>query len=335
MHKRTREFIYKSYIKIVLCLIAMAVMVFINIKAMLQKNMGVLFAAALGLIFGIEVIYRLVREIYRIKYLDNVFRAVFPFLPAELVEQPIHDSQELWQGYLERFVRLYKESESLKNSQRTAEIASLSYQINPHFLYNTLESIRSEALMHKDMDAAKMAEALGNFFRYNISRREDVVSVAEELQNIENYIQIQKYRFGRRLDFQVIYHSDRSVLDCAQIPKLALQPLVENAVFHGIEKRISGGRVTLHLSAGADRLWITVEDNGPGMDPADVEHINRQILEHRIIHEANERHGGIALVNVNSRIQMIFGEEYGLTFSAVKNWGTQVEIMLPYKVVGE
>ena len=110
---------------------------------------------------------------------------------------------------------------------------------------------------------------------------------------------------------------------------------MENAVFHGIEKRINGGRVTLRLSAGRERLWITVEDNGPGMEPSDVEHINRQILEHRIIHEATERHGGIALVNVNSRIQMIFGEQYGLTFSSVKNWGTQVEIVLPYKVIGE
>lgn len=335
MYRKTREYIYKNVLKLMLSLTGMAVVLMINGLALAQRDHGRAVTVGLCLVFGIFTMVRQIREMGRIRYLDRVFREVFPFLPVELLEQPIYDSQSLWQGYINRFVQLYKETENLKISRRSAELASLSYQINPHFLYNTLESIRSEALMHQDMEAAHMAEALGNFFRYNISRREDLVSVSEELTNIENYIHIQKYRFGSRLDFCVEFHSEAEVLLRAQIPKLALQPLVENAVFHGIEKRMGGGRVTLHLTAGPDRLWIIVEDNGPGMAAGEVERINRQIREHSIIHEANERHGGIALVNVNSRIQMIFGESFGITFSSVENCGTQVEMVIPYKVVGE
>ena len=211
-----------------------------------------------------------------------------------------------------------------------AEIVSLQSQINPHFLYNTLEVIRSEALINRDQDAAQMAESLANYFRYNISRKSDVVSLGDELDNVDNYIMIQKKRFGSRIGYDVIYHTDRAEARGAQIPKLSLQPLVENAIFHGIEKRARGGFVLVHVTVTEKRLIITVADNGVGMSPQELEDLNRHITQDIRIKKEDDKHGGIALMNVNKRIRMMYGDAYGLNYSSVEGIGTEAEITMPY-----
>jgi len=211
-----------------------------------------------------------------------------------------------------------------------AEIASLHSQINPHFLYNTLEVIRAEALINSDPAAAQMAESLGNYFRYNISRRSDLVSLGDELDNVDNYIMIQKKRFGDRVDYEVAYHTDRTEARGAQIPKLSLQPLVENSIFHGIEKKARGGTVVVHVTVTEKRLIITVVDDGVGMKPGDVKELNSRILENTGIIKEDGSRGGIALVNVNRRIRMMYGEEYGLSFSSIEGVGTEAEITMPF-----
>ena len=211
-----------------------------------------------------------------------------------------------------------------------AEIVSLHSQINPHFLYNTLEVIRSEALINNDPVAAQMAESLGSYFRYNISRRSDLVSLGDELDNVDNYILIQKKRFGDRVSYEVAYHTDREEARGAQIPKLSLQPLVENAIFHGIEKKARGGIVSVHITVTEKRLIITVVDDGVGMKPEDVKELNRHISDNSNVKKANDKGGGIALINVNRRIRMMYGDEYGLTFSSVEGVGTEAEITMPF-----
>lgn len=332
MYKQTKKYKYKNLLRLLLCLMGMAGLILIFFFGSRKNPFVIGYFMAVTAVFGISLICHWLRENRRIKFLEMVFGKVFPFLPVELLEKNIRSSQDLWEGFLNRFVLLYEDTKTLESRRKSAEIASLSSQINPHFLYNTLESIRSEALFHNDNDAACMAEALGNFFRYNISRREDVVCVRDELENIRNYIHIQKYRFRERLSFEVIYNNDPELIHKAQIPKLSLQPLVENAVFHGIEKRVEGGCVTITLTASDQSLWIIVEDDGPGMDEADTKRLNQKIREGRIIHKASERQGGIALVNVHSRIQMIFGGQFGIIFSSVGGCGTQVEMTLPYRV---
>lgn len=225
--------------------------------------------------------------------------------------------------------------QEIELDRRKAEIVSLQSQINPHFLYNTLEVIRSEAIMNQDMDAAEMAEALANYFRYNISKRKDFVTVGEELDNIDNYISIQKRRFGERISYQVVFHSQEEEARHALMPKLILQPLVENSIYHGLEKKAEGGTVTVHITVTRQRLIIQVEDDGPGMDPQTLERVEQQIQGIRraalTLEASKDKHGGIALANIHQRIQMLYGREYGLTFSATRQVGAEAEINIPYR----
>lgn len=216
--------------------------------------------------------------------------------------------------------------------RRKAEIVSLQSQINPHFLYNTLELIRSEAIMHSDFEAAEISEALANYFRYNISKKKDVVTLKEELRNVDNYISIQKKRFGKRVSYEVRYHTEEEEVLEALMPKLTLQPLVENSIYHGLEKRAKGGKVTVHITNTGKRLIIQVEDDGPGMDAKTLEEVKRQMEDenYKIENPTKSKHGGIALGNINSRIKMIFGKEYGLTFSATREIGAEAEIVIPF-----
>lgn len=216
--------------------------------------------------------------------------------------------------------------------RKKAEIVSLQSQINPHFLYNTLEVIRSEAIINRDMAAAEMAEALANYFRYNISKKKDLVTLGEEMDNIDNYINIQKRRFGERISYMVEYHTDEEEARSAMIPKLTLQPLVENSIYHGIEKKAKGGTVAVHVTITGKRLIIQVEDDGPGMDRQTLEEVERKIegKESRESSAKTDRHGGIALANINQRIRMLYGENYGLSFSSTLGLGTEAEITILY-----
>lgn len=227
-----------------------------------------------------------------------------------------------------------QEAQELKDhyeyEMHKAEIVSLQSQINPHFLYNTLEVIRSEALINNDPVSAQMAETLANYFRYNISRRDDVVSLGDELDNVDNYIKIQKKRFGSRISYEVIYHTDKAEARGAQIPKLSLQPLVENAIVHGIEQLVSGGLVLVHVTVTEKRLIITVEDNGVGMNSEDLEKLNEHISQNTRIEKKDSKHGGLALVNVNKRIKMMYGDSYGLTYYSAPGIGTEAEITMPF-----
>lgn len=148
-----------------------------------------------------------------------------------------------------------------KNSEilmKVAEINNLQDQINPHFLYNTLEVIRGEALINGDKKVAEMTEALANYFRYNISRKETFVYLKDELKNICNYFKIQQHRFGDRISFEIVYHGieEKDVQNC-YIPKLILQPIVENSIYHGLEMKIGGGVIKIHISSADDKLMLT------------------------------------------------------------------------------
>ncbi len=223
-------------------------------------------------------------------------------------------------------------SKLLKLNKRQAQYLALQNQINPHFLYNTLESIRSEALMSGLDTVADMTEALSVFFRYTISKVENLVSLEEELQNCETYFRIQQYRFGSRLELTTTCDDEgREELLRCRLPKLTLQPILENGIIHGTETKIGVGHLSIHLQRTQKRLLIRVSDDGVGMDAATLARLNeklgRSMLEFSASHQQSR--GGLALVNVNNRIQLLFGEEYGLHVYSVEGMGTDVEIVLP------
>lgn len=224
-------------------------------------------------------------------------------------------------------------STQVKNlNKRQAQYLALQNQINPHFLYNTLDGIRSEALIAGLDTVADMTEALASFFRYTISKVENLVSVEEELENCKTYFKIQQYRFGERLQMHIDYDEEdwEEILHC-RIPKLTLQPILENSIIHGTELKIGQGNLTIHLKCTDNRLMIRISDDGVGMNENALEKLNKKLgmNETQFAQAEQESKGGIALVNVNNRIHLIFGEEYGMHVYSIEGMGTDVELTIP------
>ena len=166
----------------------------------------------------------------------------------------------------QRVQQKLREEYSVKVQNKQAKIAALQSQINPHFLYNTLECIRSEALLYECDSIARMAKALAAFFRYSISNKENIVTIRDELRNIENYFLIQSYRFENKFALEINVEDDREEVGNYLIPKLSLQPIVENAIFHGLETKAENGKVTIRIYTTDQELVVVISDNGTGID---------------------------------------------------------------------
>jgi two-component system sensor histidine kinase YesM len=212
-----------------------------------------------------------------------------------------------------------------------AEMHALQSQINPHFLYNTLETIRSHAIAQKSYEIAEMTEALAILFRYSISRPGEMATFAEELENVTHYLVIQQYRFPGK--FQIVKRiEDESILDY-HLPRLTIQPIVENAIHHGLETKMGVGTVTIRAYRTQSRLVIIIADDGSGMDEQQLHKLQEALRSH--IGKEGETPGskrkkaGIALINVSQRLKFYFGSEYGLKVYSTQNVGTSVEISLP------
>lgn len=218
-------------------------------------------------------------------------------------------------------------------SNRQAQYLALQNQINPHFLYNTLEAIRGDALSLGMRDIASITEALATFFRYTISNMDNLVLLEEELANAENYFAIQNYRFGERISMRVDYEAGSEMASAFQLPKLTLQPIIENAIIHGLENQVGAGCVHVRIATDGARLLIEVADDGVGMSEDVLDEINRRLASPEALtsHEERARSGRIALVNVNNRIKLLFGEPYGLRVSSIVGLGTRVDIQLPVR----
>ena len=241
---------------------------------------------------------------------------------------------------LDAAYRILEKKESVPEKSRDSErerelletqmkFVQLQNQINPHFLYNTLENIRARAILDDNEVIADMTEALSRFFRYNISKRESIVKLSEELDNIRTYMHIQMYRFSNKFDFLVYIHDDEDIMD-TMIPKMTLQPIVENAIFHGMEKKIGKGRIEIHVESDTDKVFVLVEDNGVGMSPEQLEKLTARLSEKEEDSTDSRRRGdGIAMRNINNRLKLLFGEDYGLTISSTEGVGTEVGLVLP------
>lgn len=232
---------------------------------------------------------------------------------------------------IHRLDDLIDRQNSLQLSTKQAEFLALQNQINPHFLYNTLESIRGDALLAGMTNIADITEALSTFFRYTITNTQNLVTIQDELDNVENYFIIQHYRFGEKLSLQIDIPQNRSEILAMSCPKLFLQPVVENAIFHGLEKKSVNGQITIRMELADDLLLISISDNGAGM-PEEVLHRLNSDLDRvsvgSITTPANKK-GGIALKNVCRRIKLLFGEEYGMHVGSIVGLGTKVEVRLP------
>ncbi len=251
---------------------------------------------------------------------------------VECFQSSVNPILHLLAKILQKYANDLESGYSAKVEDRQSKINSLQSQINPHFLYNTLECIRSEAVCQECDSIARMAKALASFFRYSISRKENVVTIEDELNNIQHYIMIQNYRFEDKFLFQVeMAPEDKRVYAC-QIPKMTIQPIVENAIFHGLETKQGECRVAIRIRLTKNLVLLTVSDNGIGMDERELKKLRDGMEQESVGIEKKSAHGnGIALYNVNQRLKLLFGENYGIHIYSTKGEGTDVEIQMPVR----
>lgn len=330
-HYLSRRIGWLSILAITFALVYLLVFTFLLIR---DQSAHMLFLVSLGyLMLGllVYVAYKWIFIPYR-KSVKVLQLFVSGYTIRDLYEHRVSISPEI-EKVTKKVQEIMDTGDLLHAAKKQAQYLALQNQINPHFLYNTLEGIRSETLIAGLDHVANMTEALATFFRYTISNVENLVTMEDELKNINNYYIIQKYRFGERLNIETEYDLDdeANVLSC-KIPKLTLQPIIENAIRYGVERKTGVGNIRIKIEISTSRLIITISDNGIGMTEEKLAMINDSLSVTAVDHirDDGKTEGGIALTNVNNRIKLLFGEEYGLCLYSTLHVGTDVEITLPY-----
>ncbi|MGE5614929.1 MAG: histidine kinase [Bacillota bacterium] len=253
----------------------------------------------------------------------------------------IDDKREDEFGYMNKtFNRMSIEIKNLINTvykkqiaTKDAEIKALQAQINPHFLYNTLDSINWKAKINGVEEISEMVSALSSIIEANLNRNnEKFILLGKEIEYINNYYFLLKKRYGKKID--LILDVEQETLNCV-IPKLIIQPIVENAVYHGLEMKVGRGSIHLKAVRNGGVLVIEITDDGIGIDEDILDRLDRSLAE--IENDDMERFEGddaligpgIGIINVHKRIRLLYGKEYGLLINSRKGQGTSVTISLP------
>lgn len=253
------------------------------------------------------------------KYMED-FRYNRAKIPAEM--ETNDEIGQLCRSYnllLNTIEALLEDVKALYNKQKIFELKALQAQINPHFLYNTLDSINWMAKKHKADDISSMVTSLGTFFRHTLNKGSEYTPIKNELQQIASYTNIQKIRFTNKFD--ISYDIDPQILSCSII-KLTIQPLVENSIIHGFEDLEEGGKIAIRGWTKQDYIYIEVKDNGCGCD---TDQLNSDIQRDFSIDEPIEKYG---LNNVNQRIKLYFDQTCGLHFESNPEGGIRAVIKI-------
>ena len=280
---------------------------------------------SIGLVIHITLhftqpVLRLVRVIRKLE--DGDFDLTIP-----------HQSRKDEIGLLYRgFGRIVRTIESLiaqstqaERNKKELEFQVLSHQINPHFLYNTLESIRWKAENHGRSDIGEMVSSLGNLLRLSLNQGKDITTVGREVEQVKAYVQIEQARIGRPL--RVMYFFDEEVLEMPFM-RLLLQPLVENAIQHSIRGNLEKGKVILSGYVDEQDIVIEVMDNGKGISEAALLQLEMESVDKK----TTGRHG-VGLRNVNERLKIYFGNDYKLRIDTGEGKGTKITIRHPVRDV--
>lgn len=225
------------------------------------------------------------------------------------------------QNMARQIQRLMDDIVAEHESKRKSEFDTLQSQINPHFLYNTLDIIVWMIENEKQDEAVRAVTALARFFRISLSKGKSIITVADELEHVRNYLMIQHMRYKNKFTYTI--EAEEEVLSLASL-KLMLQPLVENAIYHGMEFMDGDGEIRIRAWRQNSELFLCVEDNGLGMTPEQV-----KALFSDTSHVSSRRGSGIGVKNVNERIRLYFGSGYGLMIESEPDEGTKVTAHLP------
>ena len=204
--------------------------------------------------------------------------------------------------------------------QKEAQIKMLTYQINPHFLYNTLDSIIWMIRSEEYDGAGEMVSLLAKFFRISLSQGKDMITLEKELEHASSYLAIQNIRFKDKFEFHVDADPELLKYFC---PKLSIQPLLENAIYHGMDGMYEDGEIEIRIYEKNGDIKIDVSDNGPGMTQEKIDYI----MHNKVV--SSKRGSGIGVCNVNERIQLAYGRDYGVSIRSFLGKGTKVKITIP------
>lgn len=237
----------------------------------------------------------------------------------------LYDDLNLMISSIEHLITTVYESqvqkEKLNSRQKEVEFKMLASQINPHFLYNTLETIRMKARSNGQKDIEELVKMLAKIMRRNIQAGDTLVTLKSEVDLVEYYLKIQQYRFGERIRFHIHLFCD---IEYLKIMPLIIQPIVENAFVHGLETKEGEGEIRIEVRRSNNRLQIYVIDNGIGMTKEKLSEIKLSLTDFSRLTRSN-----IGLSNVDQRIKLLYGEDYGLWIDSTENQGTTVIIDLP------
>ena len=228
--------------------------------------------------------------------------------------------QELSESFGHMVVKIQHLMETVRREEinlRKTELKALQAQINPHFLYNTLDSIAWMCEQGRNDEAVQMVNALAQLFRISISRGHELIPIRSELRHAESYLKIQKHRYKNQFSYR--FNVDESCLDFL-CNKITLQPIIENAIYHGINGLVDEGEIVITLRADGSDVVFTVADNGVGMEEEQIQ---------AILRKERSDHTGIGIKNVNDRLKIYFGEGYGITIDSEPDVGTTVTIRMP------
>ena len=237
--------------------------------------------------------------------------------------QPVggtREVRELSDSFGHMVVRIQQLMSTVRQEEvnlRKTELKALQAQINPHFLYNTLDSIAWMCERGRNTDAVNMVHALARLFRISISRGNELIPIAKELEHAESYLQIQKYRYKNQ--FTYTFEVDPACLEY-YCNKITLQPIIENAINHGLDLMVDEGQITVQVCQEGEDILFRVRDNGVGMGREQVD---------AILHHSPGDRTGIGIKNVDDRLKIYFGKEYGLQITSELDVGTCVEIRMP------
>ncbi|RXZ80280.1 sensor histidine kinase [Paenibacillaceae bacterium] len=277
--------------------------------------------------------YRITRPLIVLK--QNMVRAEQGDFNKRITPISNDEFGQLGRGFnkmMDEINRLFNEVFILGIREKEAELSALQSQINPHFIYNTLESINMMAVQQKHADVSDMVTALGKLLRYTIDKIDRLIPLEDEIAFLASYVRIQQVRYGGRL--RVEYDIDEDVAACL-IPKLILQPLVENALYHGIDGKAEGGEIWISALRFEDELFLTVRDNGKGMSEDEIAALHHS-MQRQTTSQSLQRNDGdeLGLNNIYQRILLIYGDKGSLTIDGSPGQGLAVTITIRMQGTG-
>lgn len=290
------------------------------------KDCLILLAGLLLIVLAATIVSSVVLSRYISRPIHSLNKAMGEFeANAEgFSYEPVYGSLEvtsLSNAFGHLVIRIQELMNKVRNEEivlRKTELRALQAQINPHFLYNTLDSIAWMCEEGRTKDAVEMVNALARLFRISISKGHELIPVEKEVEHAKSYLQIQKFRYKNQ--FQYSFEVQESCLGY-YCNKITLQPIIENAIYHGLNRMIDEGFIEIRIFEDGDDVVFTVEDNGVGMTKEQCESILHK--------EVKGQTGGIGIKNVNDRVKIYFGEQYGMKIESELDEGTKVSIRMP------